>query len=214
MFVVAHRTPPTSQGCAALFASGVRHFELDVQLSRDGLVVSHFLPVLRVRGWLENDNWRVRWRSTGDPSVPDVLARIPAGATVLLDPKETDRGRRAELVRRVCELPARERFVVSTSDRADLAACGAAGLRTWRTVTGRAHLAAACADGPLPDEGVSVRHPLLDGRAIERLHAVVGSVIGWTVNDVRRAQELVRAGIDGITTDRAERMITEVTRYN
>lgn len=208
MFVVAHRTPTTPQACAALVACGVSYFELDVQLSRNGLVVSHFLPLFGVRGWIENDNWRLRWRSQRDPSVLDLLACIPTGAGVLLDPKETDRARRAELVDRIGDLPDPHRFVVSTSEVDDLAAFRAAGLRTWRTIKNRAQLQAVLAAGSIDDEGVSVRHGLLDAQAIDRLHALVASVVGWTVNDVRRARSLSEWGIDGITSDSPE----EITR--
>lgn len=211
VFVVAHRTPTTPAACAALVAAGVSYFELDVQLSNGptGLVVSHFLPLFGVRGWVENDNWRFRWRSQRDPSVLELLACIPSRAGVLLDPKETDRARRAELVRRIGDLPDRHRFVVSTSDLDDLAAFRAAGLRTWRTIKNGAQLSAVLAADSIEDEGVSVRHRLLDARAIDRLHALVASVVGWTVNDVPRARLLYEWGIDGITSDSPEE-ITQI----
>lgn len=211
VFVVAHRTPTTPEGCSALAASGVGYFELDVQLSTDGLVVSHFLPLLGIRGWIENDNWRFRWRSSRDPSVADVLAGIPAESGVLLDPKETERTRRAELVRRVRELPDPERLVVSTSQLDDLAAFRNAGLRTWRTIKNRAQLAAVLSSGALADKGVSVRHTVLDATTLDRLHSLVPSVVGWTVNDASRARTLYQWGIDGITSDRPEEM-TEIPR--
>ena len=219
VFVVAHRTPTTTQACAALIATGVRYFELDVQLSAQGLVVSHYLPLLGVRGWIENDNWRFRWHSASepsgrpdrsdrsdrsDPSVQDALACIGPGVGVLLDPKETTRARRAELVRRVTALPDRERFVVSTSQLDDLAAFRAAGLRTWRTVKNGRQLAGLFAAESLEDDGVSIRHALLDEQVIDRLHSLVPSVVGWTVNDAARARSLIRWGIDGITTDRPQ----------
>lgn len=212
VFVVAHRTPTTPQACADLVAAGVRYFELDLQLSDQGLVVSHFLPLLRVRGWVKNDNWRFRWHSRPDPSIDGVLACIPPGVGVLLDPKETRPARRAELVRRVTELPDRERFVVSTSQLDDLAAFRAAGLRTWRTIKNQRELAAVFAAGSIADgvvdDGVSVRHSLLDASVIDRLHSFVPSVVGWTVNDAARATSLSRWGIEGITTDRAGEITT------
>lgn len=211
VFVVAHRTPTTPEACAALVTAGVSYFELDVQLAGEGLAVSHFLPVLGIRGWMENDNWRLRWRGAPDPSVHDVLGCIPPGAGVLLDPKETRPGRRAELVRRVCRLPEPHRFVVSTSQLDDLAAFRRAGLRTWRTVQNRAALAAVSSGRPIEDEAVTVRHTLLDAATIDRLHSVVPSVVCWTVNDVRRARSLYSWGVDGITSDRPEE-ITRISR--
>ena len=43
--------------------------------------------------------------------------------------------------------------------------------------------------------------PLLARWAVRRLHAGGLSVHAWVVNDVRAAQRLVRAGVDGIMTD-------------
>ena len=63
MLLVSHRTPRTEAGCEELARAGASVFELDVQLNGDRMVVSHYLPVFRVPGWLENDNFSVRWTS-------------------------------------------------------------------------------------------------------------------------------------------------------
>lgn len=204
MLLVAHRTPSTAAECARVAAAGARVFELDVQLGRDRVVVSHYLPVLRRRGWLENDNWRFR-RSAAldqDPSVSDVLARIPDGCRVLLDLKEREPARRAELNRRLAtELTDRTRLVVSTSDTEDLETLRSAGFPTWRTIGGRGDLARLLAAGTVPDQAVSVRHRLLDAATIGRLHDVAPLIVAWTVNDVGRARHLRAAGVGGLTTD-------------
>lgn len=179
-------------------------FELDIQLGRDRLVVSHYLPVLRRRGWLENDNWKVRRSATldQDPLVLQVVARIPKGCRVLLDLKETEPRRRAELNRRLAaELTDRTRFVVSTSNVQDLDQLREAGFATWRTLGGRRDLTRLLAAGDVQDEAVSVRQRLLDGATVRRLHDVAPSVVAWTVNGVGRACELRSAGVDGLTTD-------------
>ena len=59
MFLVAHRTPRTAAGCEAFAAAGAGMFECDVQFRGRTVVVSHFLPFLGRRGWLEHDNGRV-----------------------------------------------------------------------------------------------------------------------------------------------------------
>jgi glycerophosphoryl diester phosphodiesterase len=210
MFVVAHRTPRTATQCAELAAAGVRVFELDIQLGRHGgLVVSHFLPVFGMRGWLENDNWRVRWRSFGDPRVEDVLALLPPSCDVLLDPKERTASRRAELVERVRALPDLPRYVVSTSQVDDLDRFRAAGLRTWRTLKDVAQLDAVLREGPLPDVAVSVRHSILTPERVARLSQSTPTIVAWTVNDVDRARRLVDWGVGGITTDRPD-IITRI----
>jgi glycerophosphoryl diester phosphodiesterase len=206
MFVVAHRTPRTREACETLAAAGVRMFELDVQLGREGgLVVSHFLPLFGVRGWVENDNWRMRWRSGGDPTVEDVIALVPDRCEILLDPKERAAERRAELVSRVRALPEPARYVVSTSDLEDLAQFRGAGLRTWRTLDGMRQFAAAVKDG-VEDEAVSVRHSILTPDRMDLLRRTTPTVVAWTVNDVGRARLLEHWGVAGITTDRALRI--------
>jgi glycerophosphoryl diester phosphodiesterase len=54
--------------------------------------------------------------------------------------------------------------------------------------------------------GVSCRHTLLDKDVIDRIHALGLQVVAWTVDDPRRAEELARMGVDGITTHRVSAM--------
>lgn len=203
MITVAHRVPRTPEALQAWVAAGTDRFEADVQLAGDRVVVSHFLPFLRVRGWLQHDGLDFRWGSGPDPSLPDVVASLPDGAGVLLDPKETHPARRAALADALADLvPERSRFVVSTDDDADLARYRAAGFRTWRTVKDAATLRAVRHGPRLPDAGMSVRHSLLDAGTVSHLHELAPLVVAWTVNDEPRARELMTAGVDGITTDR------------
>ena len=137
MILVAHRTPPTAAGCAALVTAGASAFEVDVQLRDGQLIVSHFLPFLHRPGWFEHDNWRFRWRSGPpfDRPLAAVLELVPPGSTILLDPKLTGPNQRAALCAALAAaLGERDRFVVSTSDPGDLRRYHAAGFRTWRTI--------------------------------------------------------------------------------
>ena len=139
VFAVAHRTPSTAAGCAALGAAGATVFEVDVQLTARGVVVSHFfpLPVLRA---VEHDNWRFRRARAlaGDALLADVVALVPADRDVLLDLKETAPDRRRALLERLAEqLPDRRRYVVSSESVEDLAAMRGHGFRTWRTARDR-----------------------------------------------------------------------------
>lgn len=202
MITVAHRVPRAA--AAERWAeAGVDRYEADVQLAGDGrVVVSHFLPFLGVRGWVQHDGWTFRWGPGRDPSLPEVVDALPAGVGVLLDPKETDPSRRAALVDALCAaLPERAGLVVSTDHREDLTRYRDAGFTTWRTVKDDAGLRDVLAGGGLPDAGVSIRHSLLDARTVGRLHERVGLVVAWTVNEASRARELVAAGVDGVTTD-------------
>ena len=50
-------------------------------------------------------------------------------------------------------------------------------------------------------DGVNVRHSLLNDHSMARLKELGVIIIAWTVNDLNRVNELVRMGVDGITTD-------------
>jgi hypothetical protein len=204
MLLIAHRTPLTAAGCAELASAGAGAFEVDVQLVAGRLVVSHFVTLARLPGWLEHDNWRfrVRGRGPGDVAFEDALALVPPECLVLLDPKlprGADRVRLADgLAAAVTE---HNRFRVSTANPDDLDRYRGAGFRTWRTVDDRRQLETVLAGGALPDEGISIRHWRLAADVVARLHERAPEVIAWTVNDPARARRLAGYGVDGITTD-------------
>ena len=52
--------------------------------------------------------------------------------------------------------------------------------------------------------GVSCRHTLLDRRIVRDFHDAGLAVAAWTVDDGDRARDLVRWGVDAITTNRVE----------
>lgn len=201
---IAHRAPTGAAACAALAADGVRVFEIDVQDVGGTLVSSHFLPVHPALPRLRRDRRTLTWRrrTAGEIALVEAIAAIPPAAEVLLDLK-TDRGAAAAaLVSRLAAArPDPGRCLVSTKGWHTLDAVRAAGYRTWRTVADATALSTVL-DGPaLADEAVTVRHSLLTPDVLERLRAVVPAVMTWTVNDPRRARELLAAGIDGITSD-------------
>jgi glycerophosphoryl diester phosphodiesterase len=204
VILVAHRTPATPAGCARLAAAGATVFEADVQVDdADTVVVTHYLP-FGPGARFERDNWRLR-RRTGrarDPRLADLIEIVPADCLVLLDLKERRADRRARLIAALTDtLPDRSRFRVCGHPEADVAALRDAGFRTWRSVGNRGHLSAVLADRGLADDAVTVRHWLLTERVLGALHERVPAVVAWTVNSVRRADQLRALGVDGVTTD-------------
>lgn len=183
-------------------------FEIDVQLRDGNLVCSHYLPLpggLRFAP-VERDNWRFRGIGVKDPSLDAVLALIPAGCGVLLDPKH-HAGMSAEdlqiaLTRRVRADDRPDRYLVSTGNPRLLGAYEEAGVRTWRSIGDRADLGRVLSGRRLAQEGVSIRHSLLDAETIFSLRAVTSTIVAWTVNSPRRAIRLAQLGVAGITTDR------------
>lgn len=197
--------PVGAAECAAFLDAGAGMFEVDVQLSARGIVVSHFLPVPHTGGWVQRDNWRVRWgRADGrDPALTTHLGTVPAGTRILLDPKEQTVERRDALVGAFIDtLTERSRYVVSTGSATSLRRLREAGFETWHSMGDRPTLERVLTAGRIHADAVTVRHTLLDARTVERLHGVTERVIAWTVNRVERAEELRRIGVDGITTDR------------
>jgi glycerophosphoryl diester phosphodiesterase len=207
-FAIVHRLPADPRCVAALAAAGAGGFELDVQLRGDAVVVSHYLPFLQLPGWLEHDGARFRWGGgpPRDRTLAEALAQLPDGVLVTLDPKEQRPARRQRLAATIAACPGAPdaRLIVTTGDARDLAAYRSAGLRTWRTA-GSAHaLAAVLAAGRLADDGIAVRHELLDRDLVRRLGKIAPQVTAWTVNDAARAMELVRWGVTAVTTDEPE----------
>jgi hypothetical protein len=50
-------------------------------------------------------------------------------------------------------------------------------------------------------DGVTVRHTVIDQEMVRWMDARGKLVFAWTVNDLERANELIRLGVDGITTE-------------
>ncbi|WP_375481182.1 glycerophosphodiester phosphodiesterase [uncultured Jatrophihabitans sp.] len=209
MLLVAHRTPPTAQGCRELADLGVTVFETDVQVRvrGDTVYVSHYLPVRFTGRAVQRDNGRFRlgYGPPYDATLSATLARIPDHCSVLLDPKPRDTTTQLRLAAALADqLADRARFVVSTDRDAELRAYAEAGFTTWRTVKDAAALRDVLRGPELPQVGVSVRHTVLDPPAVAALHERVATVVAWTVNDVARARTLRDMGVDGITTDRRD----------
>lgn len=202
-FGVAHRTPASAAACAVLADAGASAFELDVQYYRGTVVVSHFLPVLGVRGWLENDGRRMRWarHPSPDPELPAVLDLVPPQCAVLLDLKEERPPRRAALLEQLSRLPDRDRFRVSTPIEEDLEVVRDAGFRTWRTIRSVRALRRALRQPRLTDHGVSIHWGLLNARIVRALRDRGAIVVAWPVNSPVMARRLLAIGVDAITTD-------------
>jgi hypothetical protein len=206
--LIAHRFPGSAGECTRLSDAGAGGFELDIQLRGETVVVSHYLPFLQIPSWWEHDGLRFRWGGGHvlDPDLLEGIARVPAAARIVLDPKEQRASRRHRLADAVTAAVADaaidlRRFVVTTHDPLDLQRYRAAGIATWRTVGTEQALREILHAERFDDAGVAVRHTLLHADVVERLRERAGTVATWTVNDVTRARELTGYGVDAITTD-------------
>lgn len=71
------------------------------------------------------------------------------------------------------------------------------------SVSDAAGLAAMRENQPLIEviDGITVRHTILDSDNVAWINVLGLLMFAWTVNDLERANELMRLGVDGITTD-------------
>jgi glycerophosphoryl diester phosphodiesterase len=203
---IAHRAPASAARCAELVALGVSVFEIDVQAIDGVLVSSHFLPIGGLPR-LRRDRWSltVRRRTAREIALAGAVAMVPEPARILLDLK-TDTGEAAvELVDYlIAEGLDPARCLVSTKGWHTLDALRGHGYPTWRTIADATALAGVLAGPPVPDAAVTVRHRLLNAEVVSRLHTAGTPVMAWTVNDPARAEALLAAGVDGITSDSVE----------
>ncbi|XAS78298.1 hypothetical protein V3G39_17870 (plasmid) [Dermatophilaceae bacterium Sec6.4] len=207
MFAVAHRTPRGLSECAKLASAGAKLFEVDVRIHRSGVIVSHFLPVLRVPGWIENDgpNFRLYRMYLQDLSLLQTVVLVPAPYRIVLDLKEDLPWRRKQLNERLIPLVEPSRFLVSTHVIEDLKFFRERGFETWRTIRNTMELTAAISS-EIKDTGVSIRHSLVTPDSLAKLREVTSTVVAWTVNDLDRARQLYSLDVDGVTTDLPEVM--------
>ncbi len=202
MLIIAHRASPTTFD--SLVAQGANVVELDVRVHGGGAVVTHYLPFLRIDGWIEHDGRRFRRyrRQPTDPLLHEALAALPPSCEALLDLKEQTRRPRRDLADVLSALgPLGRKVYVSGPHPADLDVLRQAGLRTWRTIGNEQTLRSTLTARHFDHSAVTVRHTLLTEHLVSSLHEVAPRVIAWTVNDVRRARELHAWGVDGVTTD-------------
>ena len=206
MRLVAHRLPTSAAAAQALADAGANMFELDLQLWRERLVVSHYLAVMWPIPRWRRDGLRFSWARElrGEPFGVAVQT-VPDGAGLVLDLKN-DSGREAWLLaeRVVTQDTDRARCVVASKHWASLDYLADRGFATWRSVATRRRLARLLAAGPDPRHaGVSVRHTFLTPATLERLRPF-GEVIAWTVPTPSRARQLTRMGVGGIVADMPE----------
>ncbi len=216
--VIGHRGAPlrapenTLASFRAGLAAGIRAFELDVHVTRDGVpVVFHDHSLRRLTGdrrqvtactWAQLRRLHVAG-SGRIPRLTDVLRRLRGRALVQIELK---RGAPAAPVIAAVRRARAEHYVhlASFSGRivrecARLAPGTPRELIAHRPHTARGLLARLHAVGA---GGLSLDHRLIRSAPfVRQLHAAGASVWCWTVNDPARARRLAAFGVDGIISD-------------
>lgn len=230
--IVAHRgaswDAPENTVEAAMrgWSEGADATEVDVHLTRDGeVVVIHDPTLLRTTGRdarvdeltlaeirkLDAGIWKgAAWRGVRVPTLGEVLATVPAGKRIFVELKKAE-GLVPALRRAVegAEVAASQVVLISFEREAlgeakqAMPACGALLLADTpeRVPEKRDGLIARCAEEGFDGLGVSAGWPV-DAALVERLAHAGLELNVWTVNDPKRARQLVAAGVASVTTDR------------
>lgn len=198
---------------ARAFERGADAVELDVHATADRVVVVHHDPMLggyagrlSDKPIVELDSEELRQvelaPGIGIPSLDDVLAFIPAKATVYIEIK----GARIEVEVAAAIVRSFARCAVHSFDQAAIERmrdvdpnipCGILFDRRADDVVAVLQRTGA--------RDVWPQWKLIDRALVDRVHDAGGRVIAWTVNRRRAAEKLVVLGVDGLCGDDVRR---------
>lgn len=215
--IIAHRGAPreylenTLRSFSRALELGADGIELDVHATRDGVVVVHHDPVIRVSG---SDG--VTYVAIADTTFKDLesLPLTDGTAIPTLDSVFDLVGDRATIYVEI-KAPAIETVVIQCLDRHPTTS-SAVHAFDHRIPVAIRHLRPSTSIGLLSTSyPVSLRgfigeaHPaafwqqaqLIDRALVEQAHALGARVIAWTSNDVRWSRQLAQWGVDALCTD-------------
>jgi glycerophosphoryl diester phosphodiesterase len=175
--------------------------EADVNLFRGRLEIRHLktlgpLPVF----W---DRWQLvpPWRT--HLLLSELLAAAAPETELMLDLKGRDRRLAERVVEELEPYLGVRRLTICARAWPLLEAFDGLPVRRIHSVgTSRQLRALIHRAGSARIEGVSIHERLLDLAAVTELRRVAGVVMTWPVNDLTRAAELARLGVDGLISDR------------
>ena len=215
--LIGHRGAPlvapenTLASFRAAFEAGLDGVEIDVHRTRDGVLAVHHDPVTAAGLDIAATDWPDLVVSNPDlPRLEQVLGLLEGYDDRFLNIELKSRfpwddGRDEALARALLAwtASARDRTWVSCFDPLALLH-----MQRHHTPVPLALLAFGTRAWDIPDliptldiDGLHVEHHAITAEALTRWHARGWFVYAWTVNDRARAEELVRAGIDGIIGD-------------
>ena len=201
----------------AALQAGAELIELDVRLTRDGmLAVIHDENLLRITGvagvvsdmtmsqlrTLDAGRQRgSRWAGPGLPELGDVLQMVSGDIVVNIEVKG-DASALPVLADRVIAHDMGERVIVSSFDAAVVRAASAlqppllVGLLLNRPAEDPVD-AARAAGADL----VHMQHGIVTAAQVDALHGAGLAVLTWTVNDPREMRRVTQLGVDAILSD-------------
>ena len=190
------------------FERGANAIELDVHATRDGVVVVHHDPDLALpvsiprraiaqMTWQEVDASRLVTQIS-IPTLAEVLAMVPANATVYVEIK----GMRIELP--VADVIGRSstRCAVHSFDHATIERFKSIAPDVPRGLLFEGDVARLDVEVQrIGARDVWPHYSLVDADLVARTRALGARTLVWTVNDATEARRLAGLGVDGICTD-------------
>jgi glycerophosphoryl diester phosphodiesterase len=167
--------------------------EIDVISARGRLVAGRNQPW----GWLARQVF-------GGPTLVQAWAAATAAGIIKLDLMQTDRGFLDDLVAFLAARAGSRRVMISSRDVSALLYLHSRlpNVTLLFSVAGPDAVHRLKSDSALRSAvgGASVFHGLVDRNLVTWVHAHQLVILAWTVNDGERFNQLVRLGVDGITT--------------
>lgn len=213
----------TLPGFLAATAAGADGWELDVHMTRDGVVVVHHDPALPAaagglagamiaeREWCELAAATVGAAGERMPSLDEILSAAAPTITVHVEVKA--RGIEQAVLACLARHPTISVAVHSFDHRVarrihDDAPQVPVGILVDSYLLDAPHaLRAASARDYWPNR------EMVDAALVESIHAAGGRVIVWTVNDPAQAGTLAAIGVDALCSDVVDELRASLTRY-
>lgn len=190
---IAHNVGNNPATTAAALHYGADVIEIDVFSARGQLVAGRDQPLPRVAG-----------RMFRGYTLAEMWERAAPADIIKLDLKQTDRSFLDALAGFLTPLARLHKVMISTGDPAAVSYLHAVlpSVTLLFSIGWPDELAALRADPDLVRDigGVSVFQGLVDAGLVSWMHQRRLLVLAWTVNDGQRLNELIRLGIDGVTT--------------
>jgi glycerophosphoryl diester phosphodiesterase len=191
---VAHNAGNNLGTLSTALHYGADVIEIDVISARGHLVAGRNQPW----GWLARQLFR-------GPTLAQAWDGAAAASIIKLDLKQTDRGFLDDLVAFLAPRARSRRVMISSRDSSALLYLHSRlpDVTMVFSVAGPNAVHQLKSDSALQKAigGVSVFHGLVDANLVTWVHAHRLVILAWTVNDSETFNQMVRLGVDGITTD-------------
>ena len=193
VFVIAHNAGDDAETAQAALEHSADAVEIDVIMVAGQLYAAHSTPPKLISAWLFRG-----------PRLEDAWEIVARADAVALDLKDDSRAYEDALVMFLDARP-HEQVVLSSRSIESLIRLKKRlpNAHMYLSVPNREAFDRLVAQHELAPQldGVSMHHGFVDSEVISVLAARDQRIIVWTVNDLSRVNELVRLGVDGITTD-------------